>query len=150
MTEHKSQDKIFGYQLKQEPFEALGWPAMDNELDDFKNSNSIFVNKFGPKNQYYDGYNPLGISNHELNNDPISIFNPNMNANLMNDPADQSIRNNSSFPLFNERLLVNSNNNPEISMNTMNKHYSLEVMNNMRQVQTFTNPMPSYFSFTVF
>jgi hypothetical protein len=149
MTEHKSQDKLFPFPLKQEPFEALGWGPVDNEMDDFKNSNSFFMNKFQTKNQFFNDFNPLTLPNPELNNDTLSIFNPTLNPNIMNDPADQSIRNNSSFPIFNERLLVNSNNNPEINVNTMNKHYSLEVMNNMRQVQTFPNPMANYFPFAV-
>jgi hypothetical protein len=149
MTEPKSQDKLYPLSLKQEPFEPLGWNSMGDDLEDFKNSNSFFMSKHYTKNQFFNDFNPLAITNPELNNDTISIFNPNINPSLMNDPADQSIRNNSSFPLFNERLLVNSNNAPDMNANNMNKHYSLEVMNNMRQVQSFGNPMTSYFPFNV-
>ena len=148
MTEPKSQDKIFSFPLKQETYETYNWTSIENDLDDYKNSNSFVLSKFKPPTQLFNDFNPLTLNNQELNNESMSLFNQNMNQNFLNEPGDQSIRNNSTFPIFNDKLLVNSNANMEMNPSTINK-YSLDVMNNFKQVQTFQQHIANYFPFSV-
>jgi hypothetical protein len=143
MAENKYPDKSYHYPLKQEPFEAIPWN--DNDPDDYKNP-GFYMNKYNPKNNTFGDMNSFTINNAPLD-DTMSIFNPQINQNYIGE-GDQSIRNNSSFPIFNDKLLTNSNNHPELNHNTLNKYHGFELAPNFKQIQAYPAPM-GYFPFTV-
>jgi hypothetical protein len=148
MTESKSQDKYFPYPLKQEGFENFGWAPLENDMDDLRNSNSFLLNKFNNRSQLFGEFNPLSI-NPDINNDQISIANQSENQNILNDQNEQSVRTNSNYPLFNEKLLANSNTNSEVGMNPMKTYSSILMsnMNNINKMQTYPVPNNYYFPF---
>jgi hypothetical protein len=145
MTESKSQDKYFPYSLKQEGFDNFNWAPLENDMDELRNSNSFLLNKFNNRGQLFGDFNPLSI-NPDINNDPISLVNQTENQNMLNDQSDQSARTNSNYPLFNEKLLANSNTNSEVGINPM-KTYSSLLMTNINKMQNYPVPNNYYFPF---
>jgi hypothetical protein len=143
MADNKYPDKNYHYPLKQEPYEGMPWN--DNDPDDYKNP-GFFMNKYNPKNNTFGDMNSFTINNAPID-DTMSLFNPGLNQNYIGD-GDQSIRNNSSFPIFNEKLITNSNNHPELNPNTLNKYHHLDFAPQFKQIQAYPAPM-NYFPFTV-
>lgn len=148
MTESKSQDKYFPYGVKHEGMDNFSWPQLENEFDEFKNSNSFLLSKFNTKNQLFTDFNPLSM-NPDLNNDPASMMGQNENQNTMNDQTDPGARANTSFPLFNEKLLANPGSNNEVGINTMKAPYSNLMMGGLNKLQTYPMQNNYYFPFTV-
>lgn len=146
MAEPKSQDKFFQYNLKQEGFESFNWPTMENEFDEFKNSNSFLIGKMNNRSQLFGEFNPLSI-NPDTNNDPGTIPNPIETQNPMGDPNDQSGRVNSNFPLFNEKLLATGNPSGEVGINALKPPYSSLMINSMNMSKFQNYPMANNYYF---
>lgn len=148
MTESKSQDKFFPYGVKHEGLDNFNWAPLENDFDEFKNSNSFLLTKFNTKNQFFGDFNPLSM-NPDLNNDPSSMMAQNENQNTMNDQTDPVARVNTSFPLFNDKLLANTGGNNEVGINSMKPPYSNLVMKGLNNLQTYPMQNNYYFPFSV-
>ena len=152
MTESKSQDKYLSYPLKQEGFESnFNWTPMENDFEDFRNSNPYLIGKINNRGQLFENFNPLSM-NPDLANEQLSLASQPNNPDIINDQTDQSARMNSNFPLFNEKLLASGNAASEVSINQMKSSpYTSLMMNNlnMSKLQNFQSPNNFYFPFSV-
>jgi hypothetical protein len=146
MTESKSQDKYYPYGLKHEGFENFNWPSIEPEFDDFRNSNFALMNKMANRGQIFGdfGQNPM---NPEALNDQISLPPQSENQNPIIDQTDQTNRMHTNYPIFNEKLLSNNNNPPELGLNPMKNQYQSLVMNNINKLPPYALPNNYYFPF---
>ena len=116
MTESKSQEKYFPYPLKQEGYEnTFNWQPAEAEFDDFRNSSSHFMGRQPNRSQLFENFNPLSM-NPDMAHEAVSMTNQSNNIDVINAQNDQSSRMNSSFPLFNEKILASNNAPSEINI----------------------------------
>lgn len=148
MTESKSQDKFLAYNLKQEGFDSFNWAPIENDFENFRNSNSFLIDKINNRGQLFGDFNPLSI-NPDLNNDPVAMTIPQENPGIVADQTDQNSRINSNYPLFNEKLLTTSNHASEVGINPMKPPYSSLVMNSVNKLQSYPGPYNYSFPFNV-